>query len=365
MAAEVFFTDLRARSGDNILDKIDHLFNQAGLASLIEPRDLVAVKIHFGEKGNTAHLRPQFVRQIVDRIKAAGGKPFLTDAGTLYAGSRGNAVDHLETALGNGFAYATMGAPVVIADGLKGRDHVTVPLELKHFREARVASAAHQADALIAVTHFKGHEATGFGGILKNIGMGLGTRAAKQAMHSDVLPVVDPDKCIGCGRCIEWCPAGAIKVDEAARIDPDKCLGCGECTITCNEGAVGISWISEASALQEKMAEYAYAVLKNKKGKAGFITFVIDVSPNCDCCNYNDAPIVPDVGILAGTDPVALDQACVDLVNAQPSLPNSASSLPPGSDKFRGLYPGIDWSFQLAYGERIGLGSRSYRLVRL
>ena len=365
MPAEVFFTDLRTKSGDNLLDKVGRLFDRAGLADLIGPKDLVAVKLHFGEQGNLAFIRPQFVRRIVDRIRAAGGKPFLTDAGTLYVGSRANAVDHLETALANGFSYATVDAPVVIADGLKGHDYVTVPIGLKHFQEARVASAACQADALIAVTHFKGHEATGFGGVFKNIGMGLGTRAAKQAMHSDVIPVVDPDRCVACGRCVEWCPAGAITVDGVARIDPAKCLGCGECTITCIEGAVEISWKSDSSTLQEKIVEYAYAVLKNKKGKAGFISFVIDVSPNCDCWNYNEIPIVPDVGILAGTDPVAIEQACIDLVNAQPSLPNSAVNLPPGADKFREIHQGIDWNSQLAYGEQIGLGSRNYRLIKL
>lgn len=365
MPAEVFFTDLRTRSGNNLLDKVDRLFDRAGFASLIKPQDLVAVKLHFGETGNMAFVRPPFVRRVVDRIKAAKGRPFLTDANTLYVGSRANAVDHLETALVNGFAYATVGAPVIIADGLKGRDYVRVPIGLKHFQEAKVACAAHHADALIAVTHFKGHEATGFGGVLKNIGMGLGARAAKQAMHSDVLPEIDAGKCTACGRCTEWCPASAITVDTVARINPKKCLGCGECTITCIEGAIEISWKSEDSTLQEKMVEYAYAVLKNKRRRSGFITFLVDVSPNCDCWNYNDAPIIPDVGILASTDPVALDQACIDLVNAQPSLPNSAVKLPSGADKFRGIYPAIDWNFQLAYGEQIGLGSRSYQLINL
>jgi uncharacterized Fe-S center protein len=365
MPADVFLTDLRAKSGDNLLDKVGRLFDRAGLASLIKPRDLVAVKLHFGEQGNLAFIRPPFIRQIVDQIKAAGGKPFLTDAGTLYVGSRANAVDHAETALANGFAYACVGAPVVIADGLKGHDHVSVPIGLKHFQEAKVASAAYQADALIAVTHFKGHEATGFGGVFKNIGMGLGTRAAKQAMHSDMKPEVDPEKCIACGRCTEWCPAGAITVDDHAQIDPKKCLGCGECAITCVEGAVEINMSGGPAALQEKIVEYAYAVLKNKQGKAGFISFVVDVSPNCDCWNYNDAPIVPDVGILASTDPVAIDQACIDLVNAQPSLPNSAVNLPAGADKFRGIYHDIDWNYQLAYGEQIGLGSRSYKLIKV
>jgi hypothetical protein len=232
---------------------------------------------------------------------------------------------------------------------------------LKHFQEAKVASAAYQADALIALTHFKGHDEVGFAGVLKNIGMGLGSRAGKQAMHSGVLPALVPEQCIACRRCIEWCPGGAITVDRSAQIDPEKCMGCGECIITCTNGAIEVGPLTDTSGLQEKMVEYAYAVLKNKRGKSGFINFVLDVSPNCDCWNYNDTPIVQDVGILASTDPIALDQACADLVNAQPSLPNSAVSLPPGADKFQG----IDWNYQLAYGEQIGLGSRSYRLINL
>lgn len=365
MAAEVFFTDLRAKSGENLLDKVGRLFDRAGFASLIKPEDLVAVKVHFGEKGNTAYIRPQFARKIVEKIKQAGGCPFLTDANTLYVGKRANAVDHLLTALENGFSFAAVSVPIIIADGLKGRDYVTVPISQKHFQEAKVASAAYHADTLIAITHFKGHEATGFGGTLKNLGMGLGSRAAKQAMHSDVLPSIDPEKCIGCGYCTEWCPAGAITVDAIATIDPGKCLGCGECTITCNESAIAISWKTAPNVIQEKIAEYVLAVLKNKKGKAGFITFLVDVSPECDCWAYNDIPIIQDIGILASTDPVALDQACIDLVNAQPTLPGCKINLPAGADKFRGLYPNIDWTVQLAYGEQIGIGTRSYKLITI
>ncbi|NPV29070.1 MAG: DUF362 domain-containing protein [Firmicutes bacterium] len=365
MRAEVFYADSRAKSGENLLDKVGRLFDRAGFAPLIRPKDLVAVKIHFGERGNTAYIRPQFARKVVEKIKEAGGRPFLTDANTLYVGSRANAVDHLETALENGFAYATVGAPLIIADGLWGRDFVTVEINQKHFREAKVASAAYYADALMVLTHFKGHEMTGFGGALKNIGMGLGSRAAKQAMHSDALPTVNPEKCIACGRCTRWCPAGAIRVEEVAVIDQGRCLGCGECTIMCREEAIAINWKTTPDAVQEKIVEYAYAVLKNKEGKVGFITFLTDISPECDCWSYNDAPIVQNIGILASKDPVALDQACVDLVNALPTLPGCKIDLPAGADKFRGLYPGIDWTVQLSYGEKIGLGTRDYRLIRV
>ena len=365
MPAEVYFTDLRGKSGLNLLDKVERLFERAGFASLINPKDLVAVKVHFGERGNTAFVRPQYLRRIVDKIKQAGGKPFLTDANTLYVGSRANAVEHIETAIENGFAYATVGAPVIIADGLTGRDYVSVPVDLKHFHAAKVAAAAYHADVLIAVSHFKGHETTGFGGVLKNLGMGLASRASKQVIHSDVLPEVDGEKCVACGRCTEWCPAEAITVEEVAVIDPEKCLGCAECTITCNQDAIAVNWKGEPDVIQEKIVEYACAVLKNKKGKAGFITFVVDVTPQCDCTNYNDIPVVPDVGILASRDPVALDQACVDLVNVQPSTPGSRLDLPAGADKFRGLYPKIDWEVQLDYAEKIGLGTRKYRLIEI
>lgn len=365
MSAEVYFTNLRGKSGLNLLDKVGRFFERAGFSSLIKPKDLVAVKVHFGERGNTAYVRPQYIRKIVEKIRQAGGKPFLTDANTLYVGSRSNAVEHIETALENGFAYATVGAPVIIADGLTGRDYISVAVDLKHFHEAKVAAATYHTDAMIAVTHFKGHEMTGFGGVLKNLGMGLASRASKQAIHSDVLPTVGGEKCIGCGRCAEWCPAGAITVEDVARIDHEKCLGCGECTITCNQEAIAVNWKGEPDVIQEKIVEYAFAVLKNKNGKAGFINFVLDVSPECDCWNFNDIPVVPDVGILASKDPVALDQACVDLVNAQPINPGSRLNLPAGGDKFRGLYPNVDWNVQLEYAERIGLGTRKYTLIEI
>lgn len=365
MPSEVYYTNLRCKSGLNLLDKVTKLYERAGFSSLFKPKDLVAIKVHFGEKGNTAYVRPQYIRRIVEKVKEAGGKPFLTDSNTLYVGSRSNAVEHIETALENGFAYATVGAPVIIADGLTGRDYVSVEVNLKHIDVAKIAAAAYHADALIVVSHFKGHEMTGFGGALKNIGMGLASRASKQVIHSDVLPTVDEKKCIGCGRCTEWCPAEAITVEDVARIDHKKCLGCGECTITCNQEAIAINWKSEPDAIQEKIVEYAFAVLKNKGGKAGFISFVVDVSPECDCWSFNDAPVVPDVGILASRDPVALDQACVDLVNAQPSNPGSRLDLPAGADKFRGLYPSVDWSVQLEYAERIGLGTRKYTLIEI
>lgn len=373
LTAPVYFVDMRASHRQNLLDKLTRLYKRAGAGGIVEKGDLVAVKVHFGERGNTTFIRPQFVRRLVELAKKAGGKPFLTDANTLYVGGRANAVDHLETAIRHGFDYAVVDAPLVIADGLTGKDYIEVPVNLKHFATVKIGSAVCHADALLVVSHFKGHEVTAFGGVLKNVGMGLGSRSGKQMMHSDVLPAVNPEKCRVCGRCRKWCPTGAVDLSLAgpersgpAVINEADCLGCGECTVTCPYGAIAINWRTEADVIQEKIAEYTWGVLKDKVGKAAFITFLTNVTPDCDCCSFSDAPIVGDIGILASLDPIALDQACVDLVNAERGV--SASRLAGKEDqpdKFRALFPNIDWTRQLAYGEQLGLGTRDYKLIKL
>lgn len=366
LSSEVYFTSMKTKQGESLLTKLEHLIVRAGLLETISPNDLVAIKLHFGERGNLAYVRPQYVRRVVEQVKAKGGRPFLTDSNTLYAGSRSNAVDHLETAIENGFDYSVVGAPLVIADGLNGKDYVSVPVNLKHFKEVKIGSAAVQADVLLAITHLKGHEATGFGGTLKNLGMGLGSRAGKQQQHSDLLPQVNEEICIACGKCAKWCPAEAIVVEGKAKISQDKCIGCGECTVTCPERAIAINWKTEADIIQEKIAEYTVGVLKGKEGKTGFITFVTNVSPLCDCCGWNDVPIVSDIGILASKDPIAIDQAAVDLINQAHGNPLSElGERHDEPDKFRVLFPNVDWTIQLSYGEKIGLGNREYQLIQI
>ncbi|MBC2721422.1 DUF362 domain-containing protein [Desulfosporosinus sp.] len=366
MNSKVYFTSMKTKRGESLLKKLEQLIHRAGLLDAIAPQDLVAIKLHFGERGNLAYVPPQYLRRVVEQVKNKGGRPFLTDANTLYVGSRSNAVDHLETAIENGFDYSVVGAPLVIADGLNGKDYISVPVDLKHFKEVKIGSAAVQADALLAVTHLKGHEATGFGGTLKNLGMGLGSRAGKQQQHSDLLPQIKEEVCIACGKCAKWCPAEAIVIEGKAKISESKCIGCGECTVTCPVCAIAINWKTEADVIQEKIVEYTVGVLKGKEGKTGFITFVTNVSPLCDCCGWNDVPIVGDIGILASKDPIAIDQAAVDLINQAHGNPLSElGERHAEHDKFRVLFPEIDWTIQLSYGERVGLGSRKYDLIQI
>ncbi|HHY32535.1 MAG TPA: DUF362 domain-containing protein [Firmicutes bacterium] len=371
MSSKVYFTNMRTKSGLSLVDKVGVLFDAAGFSELFEKDDLVAIKLHVGEPGNLAYIPPQLVRKVVDKVKAAGARPFLTDSNTLYVGRRSNAVDHTVSALENGFTYATVGAPFIVADGLTGHEHMKVRIDGVRLKEVRIGAAIAQADAMIALSHFKGHEATGFGGAIKNIGMGSASRSGKQEQHSGLKPAVRPEKCTGCGRCVKWCPTGALSVggdDRKARIDPERCIGCAECTITCNNRAIRVEWEKgQEGSLQEKMAEYALGVVKTKEGKCGFMNFVMNVSPQCDCYAWNDAPIVPNIGILASRDPVAIDAASADLVNQAHALPGSAiehiASADPHSDKLAALYPEVDWTVQLRHGERIGLGTRDYTLV--
>jgi len=366
--ATVFFSDLRATVKENLLTKIARLLETADVRSIVPPRSLVALKLHFGEKGNTAFIRPNFVRAVVDKVKSLGALPFLTDANTLYVGARGDSVSHLITAIENGFAYAVVNAPLIIADGLRGAASKLVRIDQELLKSAYVGSEIAESDALISLAHFKGHELSGFGGTIKNLGMGCASRQGKLVQHSGLSPKVTRKKCRGCGECVEHCAQSAISIqDDKARIDPKKCVGCGECILICPNAAIDIQWNADAVLFQKKIVEYTYAVLKGKKGRALFLNFLTDISPACDCYGHNDAPIVHDLGIMASTDPVAIDQASVDMVNRQTGLAGTCLSthLGAGEDKFRGLFPNVDWQVQLAYGEKIGLGTRDYDVVNI
>jgi uncharacterized protein len=367
--SKVYFANLRATGHhEGLLIKVGKLCDQLDFGHLANPGELVAIKLHFGEKGNTNFIRPIFVREIVDKVKATQAKPFLTDTNTLYVGSRANSVDHLNTAITNGFSYAVVNAPLIIADGLHGKNFIEVDIHKKHFKKVKLGSDLYHADSLICLSHVKGHMMTGFGGAMKNLAMGGASRAGKQQQHSSLLPDIST-KCLGCKVCHKWCPADAIffNADGKAVINPEKCLGCGECTVSCPHKVIKIQWKETTSNVQERMAEYVYGLLKDKQGKTAFISFVMNVSPDCDCNSWSDAAIVNDIGILASHDPVAIDQAAVDLINAQPGKEGTAlkANLAPGEDKFRGVHPDIDWTVQLRYAEELGIGSRKYALIEI
>lgn len=363
--ARVYFAPMRSQKKRSMVTRAGDLLMRAGLAEAIAEDDLVAVKLHFGEQGNTGFVHPVHLREVVHRIRDVGGKPFLTDANTLYRGERANAVDHLACAIHNGFGFATVDAPLVIADGLDGREAVDVPVAGRHFDSVRIGSAAIHADAMVVVTHVKGHEATGFGGALKNVGMGLGCRSAKQRMHADFRPEVTPVECTACGRCVRWCPVDAIAIgpDRVAVVDYERCYGCGECVAACPYGAIATQWKTDATSIQEKIVEHVAGALSGKDGKVVYLSFVTAVSPDCDCWSFSDAPIVPDLGVLASNDIVAIEQASYDLVTGATGLAGSrGEGMKPGDDKFTSI-TGVDGTRAIAYAEELGLGTRGYELV--
>ncbi|MFH2011490.1 MAG: DUF362 domain-containing protein [Pseudomonadota bacterium] len=368
MASQVFFSDLRVTPKKNIFVKLSSMLERLDLKAMIRKEGLIAIKVHFGERGNTSYVSPVFIRHIVEAVKKHGGKPFLTDCSTLYSLGRGDAVSHVVTAIENGFDFAVVGAPLIIGDGLKGGSSIKVKINKGIFKEVSIGHDIFHSDCIISVAHFKGHELSGFGGTIKNVGMGCASRAGKLQQHSNVNPEVSEKICVGCGDCISWCSQRAISiVDKKSKINPEKCIGCGECFLICKEGAIQVKWNETSSVFQKKMAEYAFGVLRGKEKRSIFINFITNVSPACDCYPCSDVPIVPDVGIAVSTDPIAIDQASVDLVNRQTGNHNSAlkNNFNPGEDKFKGVYPHLDWSTQLEYGEEIGLGKRKYKLVKV
>ena len=370
MASKVYCADFRATYHENLQQKLTRLLGTAGMGEIDFDRKYVAIKLHFGEPGNLAFLRPNWAKTVADFVKERGGKPFLTDCNTLYVGGRKNGLDHLDAAYLNGFSPLSTGCHVIIADGVKGTDEVYVPVEGgEYVTEAKIGRAVMDADVFISLNHFKGHEQAGFGGALKNIGMGCGSRAGKMEMHSAGKPFVKDSRCVGCGMCQRICAHDAVAIaDKKASIDHGKCVGCGRCIGVCPMDAVRAAEDEAADILNRKIAEYTKAVVD---GRPCFhISLVMDVSPNCDCHAENDVPIVPNVGMFASFDPVALDQACADAVNAMPVNPNSVLGERHGhdcscGDHFHMTHPETNWEVQMEHGEKLGLGTREYELIRI
>lgn len=371
--SKVYFTDFRALPGTSLQKKLEKLMKKAGIENINFENKFVAIKIHFGEPGNLAYLRPNYAKTVVDVVKELGGKPFLTDCNTLYVGQRKNALDHLEAAYENGFSPFSTGCHVIIADGLKGTDDVEVPVEGgEYVKNAKIGRAVMDADIFISLNHFKGHEMAGFGGALKNIGMGCGSRAGKMEQHRSGKPSVDSEKCKKCHLCAKNCAHGAISFDDngKANIDHNKCVGCGRCLGACNFDAIYNNNTHANELLNKKMAEYTKAVLD---GRPNFhINLVLDISPYCDCHAENDLPILPDIGMFASFDPVALDQACADACNAQKPIQGSlldnnikSKEFEDHHDHFRNTTPQSEWISCLEHAEKIGVGTRRYEIIKV
>jgi uncharacterized Fe-S center protein len=367
MKSKVYFASVHSHGKqESLLAKIQRLFDKAGFGEMISEKDIVAIKMHFGEKGNTAYIRPTFARQIVDKIREKGGKPFLTDSNTLYNGSRANGIDHYETAIYNGFSYAVVNAPIIIADGIYSKNSVEVEIGKKHFDKVKIAKEVESVSKMIVLSHFKAHETAGLGGAIKNLAMGCAPAAGKQQQHSVINPRVT-QKCVGCETCLKYCPAMAITKEGERALIGETCIGCGECISMCPIRAISPQWDTEIPDFLERMVEYAYGAVKSKGENVGYINVLMDITPFCDCIGGSGAYIVPDIGILASKDPVAIDAASFDLVNEQTGNYNSSLKCnhEKGKDKFKGVYDNIDAVHQLAYGEEIGLGSREYELIKI
>lgn len=371
MMSKVYFSDLRASSGNNLLQKLEKLLRTAGIGEIDMEKKMVAIKIHFGEPGNLSFLRPNYAKVVADVVKSLGGVPFLTDCNTLYPGRRKNALEHLDSAAENGFSMLSTGCNILIGDGLKGTDDVEVRVEgAKYIYAAKIGRAIMDADVFISLNHFKGHEATGFGGAIKNIGMGCGSRRGKMEQHAAGKPVVTQKLCVACRKCVAQCAQDAISFGENKRafIDHDKCVGCGRCLGACNFDAISNPNDCANRELNLKMAEYAKAVVE---GRPQFhASLVIDISPFCDCHSENDVPILPDIGMFASFDPVALDQACADACLKQQPMPGSLlddrmheENFCDQHDHFRNTTHDTEWESCLEHAAEIGLGSREYELI--
>lgn len=366
MTKPVYFWNLRTSRKAPFDLKIKRLLKQVGLGAELRSGDLTAIKLHFGEGGGTGHIRPLQLMPLLTFIRKCGGKPFLTDTNTLYVGQRGESASHGLQAARHGFDPNILGAPVIIADGLKSGHERTIPCSGRHFDEAYIAGDIVDADVLITVSHFKGHDLSGFGGAIKNIGMGCATRRGKMQQHCGLGPTLHPDHCTGCGQCVAVCSPGALSLDaqKKIQIDRDKCVGCAACFLACTSQGLEVDWRVDINTFLERMAEYAAATILSRPRPSLHLSFIQQVSPGCDCTGFSDAPICPDLGLLASWDPVALDQACFDLVNA--ALPLYPSALPPGlkpgQDKFAAVHDHVQGQYLLEYAQNLGLGEREYIL---
>lgn len=356
MGSKVYYVEVQdGLSAKEQAKAIGRLYDAAGVSSRISRRDLVAIKVHVGEKGNVTHVKPELVKELVKKVKASRAFPFITETCTLYMGQRENAVKHALLAHGHGFSIQRTGAPFIMADGLVGTSEVEVEIPGELSQTVKVAKEAVTADALLVVSHATGHMGTGFGACIKNVGMGLASRMGKMRQHSSIKPQVIADRCQLCKKCQRWCPQRAIEEREGVSfIIMERCIGCGECLAVCRFDAIRYDFRKESATLQKSMAEHALGVIKDKRNKCFFFNVLLDMTKDCDCLHTPQEKIMPDIGILGSDDPVAVDMATLDITKERA-----------GSDISRLSYPALDPMVQILHAERLGLGSSRYTLERI
>ncbi len=355
MKSPVYF--IKVQNSDSVSavqEKLRKLIRTSRIFSQIAPRNQAVLKMHFGEQGNKGHVKPEWVKIIAEEIKKKDAVPVMADTNTLYRGRRTNSQDHLSLAAEHGFTFEKTGAEIRIPENIPENERA-VAINQKFIQVAKVVPLFLDADVLVDISHFKGHLMTGFGGALKNIGMGCASRQGKLAQHCDVSPYVEEGACVGCGECVEVCPADAIKIsDQKSLIDGELCIGCASCIAACPYGAIDVVWESGGTTIQEKMVEYANAVLAGRSGPSVFINFAVKITKECDCLAKDDPRISPDVGLFASPDPVSIDKACYDAVVRVC-----------GRDIFREAHPQRDGMKQLNYAAQLGVGNLEYDLISI
>ncbi len=355
MALDVFFSSVDCKKYKSPLDKFTRLLESCGADNKFDKGELIAIKAHFGELGNTAYIRPIYLRPVIEKLKSMGCKPYLTDTNTLYIGMRGNSVDHLYNATVNGFNYSTLQVPVIIADGLRGENVKEIEVNLPLCKKVKLASDIINSDGMICVSHFKAHEVSGFGGAIKNLSMGCAARQGKLDMHSNTRPSVERKSCVGCAKCVNACQVRAIEMNDGKAVVTEKCVGCARCIAMCPTQAIKVKWNESSENTQKKMVEYAYGVVSALRGKIIYINVLTNITNACDCYAGNDRPMTPDIGFLASLDPVAIDKASYDLVvNANN-----------GVDPFKAVYRDINTFGQFEHSKTIGFGTTEYNLVHI